>query len=79
MILAILQGVLGAAPELLALFQQATAGKAVTASTVASVLSQYGIDRAVFAAAIAKAEAEAAASTTAIAPVAAAALKPLIA
>lgn len=62
MILAILEGVLGAAPQLLALFQQATAGKPVAASTVAQVLSQYGIDRAVFAAAIAQAEANAAIS-----------------
>lgn len=57
MILAILQGVLGAAPQLLALFSQATAGTPVSHSDVAAVLSQYGLDRAVFAAAIAKAEA----------------------
>lgn len=62
MIMAIIQGVLGAAPELLALYQQATAGKTVSATQVSSVLSQYGIDRAVFAAAIAKAEAEATAA-----------------
>jgi hypothetical protein len=59
MILAILEGVLGAAPQLLALFQQATAGKAVSATQVSQVLTAYGIDRAVFAAAIAKAEADA--------------------
>lgn len=59
-ILAILQGLLGAAPEILALFQQATAGTPVSATQVQSVLSQYGVDRAVFAAAIAQAEATAA-------------------
>lgn len=57
MILAILQGLLGAAPALLALFQQASSGGAVSATQVNQVLSQYGIDRAVFAAAIAQAEA----------------------
>jgi hypothetical protein len=56
-ILAILQGLLGAAPEILALFQQATAGSQVSATQINSVLSKYGIDRAVFAAAIAQAEA----------------------
>jgi hypothetical protein len=73
MILAILQGVLGAAPELLALFQQATAGKAVTSSQVSAVLSQYGIDRAVFAAAIAQADANAGI----VQPAAPAAIKPV--
>lgn len=58
MIFAILQGVLGAAPQLLALFQAAQNGKAVAAADVAAVLSQFGLDRAIFAAAIAKAEAE---------------------
>lgn len=59
MILAILQGLLGAAPSILALFNQASAGSPVSVSQVSAVLSQYGIDRAVFAAAIAKAEADA--------------------
>jgi hypothetical protein len=62
MILAILQGVLGAAPQLLALFNQATSGQPVSSTDVAAVLSQYGIDRAVFAAAIDKAEADATAA-----------------
>lgn len=57
MIFAILQGVLGAAPELLSLFTQAQSGTPVTASQVSTVLTQYGIDRAVFAAAIATANA----------------------
>ncbi len=61
MILAILEGVLGAAPQLLALFQQATSGTPVSATQVAAILSQYGIDRAVFAASIAKTEADQAA------------------
>jgi hypothetical protein len=69
MILAILEGVLGAAPELLALFNLATAGKPVSATDVSTVLSQYGLDRAVFAAAIAKAAADASAARPA--PVAA--------
>ena len=56
-ILAILEGLLGAAPSILALFQQATSGKPVSSDQVSAVLSQYGVDRAVFAAAIAKAEA----------------------
>jgi len=65
MILVLLQGVLGAAPQLLALFTQAKAGQAVSTTQVAQVLSQYGIDRAVFAAAIAKAEAAAGMGQTA--------------
>jgi len=63
MILAILEGVLGAAPQLLALWQQATAGKPVSAADVSSVLSQYGVDRQVFLLAIQKAEAEGTAAT----------------
>jgi hypothetical protein len=58
MILALLEGVLGAAPQLLALFNRATTtGQPVPASDVAAILTQYGIDRAVFAGAIATAEA----------------------
>ena len=56
-ILALLNGVLGAAPQLLALFNRATSGTPVSATDVHAVLTQYGIDRAVFAAAIANAEA----------------------
>lgn len=57
LIFALLNGVLGAAPQLLALFQKASAGKVVDSTEVSAVLSKYGIDRAVFAAAIATAEA----------------------
>lgn len=56
-ILALLEGLLGAAPQVLALYNQATSGKPVSADQVSAVLTQYGVDRAVFAAAIAKAEA----------------------
>ena len=61
-ILEILTGLLSAAPQLLALFQQATAGQAVTQTQVNQVLSTYGIDRAVFAAAIAQSQAAQAAA-----------------
>lgn len=57
LLLALLQGLLGAAPQILALFNQATSGKPVTMDQVATVLNQYGIDRAVLAAQIAQAEA----------------------
>lgn len=63
MILALIEGLLGAAPQLLALFTRATAGTPVSVADVSSILSQYGIDRAVFAAAIAKAEAAAGINT----------------
>jgi hypothetical protein len=56
-ILAILQAVLGAAPQLLALFDQAKSGTPVSAADVAAVLSQFNIDNAAFTAAIAAAEA----------------------
>jgi hypothetical protein len=59
LLLALLQGLLGAAPQILALFQTATAGKPVTMDQVSTVLNQYGIDRAVLAAQIAQAEAAA--------------------
>jgi hypothetical protein len=59
MILEILTGLLGAAPQLLALFNQATSGKAVAASDVSAILSQYGVDRAVLSALIAQREAAA--------------------
>jgi hypothetical protein len=62
-ILALLNGILGAAPQLLALFNRATSGTPVSNTEVQAVLSQYGIDRAVFAAAIAKAEADASVGT----------------
>lgn len=66
LILALLNGVLGAAPELLALFQKANTGGTVAATDVTAVLSKYGIDRAVFAAAIAAAEAHATATGAAV-------------
>ena len=76
-ILALLEGVLGAAPALLSLYQQAVGGKAVTQSQVSQVLSTYGVDRAVFAAAIAQAEAvQAAANAVHATPAAAPTLKP---
>lgn len=56
MILAILQGVLGAAPQLLALFQRAQSGQAVSAADVQAVLAQYQLDRDALVAAIAAAE-----------------------
>ncbi len=56
-ILAILQSVLGAAPQLLELFSRAKSGIPVSESEVKAVLSQFDIDNAAFSAAIAKAEA----------------------
>jgi hypothetical protein len=73
MILEILTGVLGAAPQLLALFQQATSGKPVAATDVSAILSAYNIDRAVFAAAIATAQA----NSGIVQPTAPAAVKPV--
>lgn len=64
-ILALLNGILGAAPQLLALFQRAQSGTPVSTADVHAVLTQYGIDRAVFAAAIAKAETDAGAKPSA--------------
>jgi hypothetical protein len=58
-ILEILTGLLGAAPQLLALFHQASGGQAVSASDVSAVLTQYGIDRAILVADIATADATA--------------------
>lgn len=62
-ILEILNGLLGAAPELLALFQtaQSKPGTVVPSTDVQAILAKYGIDRAVFVAAIATAEAKQAA------------------
>lgn len=57
MILTILQGLLGAAPQVLALFNQATSGQPVSVDEVKTALSQYGIDHALLVAEIAKAEA----------------------
>lgn len=57
LILALLNGLLGAAPQILALFTQATSGKAVSMNDIAAVLNQYGIDRAVLAAQISQLEA----------------------
>jgi hypothetical protein len=59
LLLALLQGLLGAAPQILALFNQATSGKVITMDAVSTVLNQYGIDRAVLAAQIAQLEAAA--------------------
>lgn len=58
-ILELLMGILGAAPQLVSLFQQAMAGKPVAATDVNAILSQYGLDRAILAALIAKSEAAA--------------------
>lgn len=64
-ILAIIQALTGSLPQLIELFSTAKSGGTVTATQVQAILTQYGIDRAVFAAAIAKSE-EAAASATAV-------------
>lgn len=56
LILALLNGVLGAAPQLLALFNRATSGEAVSPAEVQAVLTQYGIDRDALVSAIADAE-----------------------
>jgi hypothetical protein len=58
LLLALLQGLMGAAPQILALFTQASGGKPVSMDAVATVLNQYGIDRAVLAAQIAQLEAQ---------------------
>jgi len=68
LLLALLQGLLGAAPQILALFNQATAGKPVPIDAVATILNQYGIDRAVLAAQIAQLEAAAGIGSTTSAP-----------
>jgi hypothetical protein len=65
-ILGLLTSLLGAAPQLLALFQQATEGKPVSANDVNAVLTQYGADHAALVAAIQAADA--AAATTAAKP-----------
>lgn len=44
MIAAILQALLGAAPQVFQLFQDAKAGKPVSADDVSAVLSQYNTD-----------------------------------
>lgn len=59
LILTILQALLGAAPQILALFQQATSGTPVTEAQIEAVLTQYGIDRAALVAAIAASQAPA--------------------
>ena len=61
MILAIIQGLTGALPQLIDLFNTVKSGGTASATQVAAVLNQYGIDRAVFAASIAKSEEAAAA------------------
>lgn len=43
MILALLSGLLQAAPEVMALFQKASSGGAVSQSDVQAVLNQYGL------------------------------------
>jgi hypothetical protein len=43
MILALLSGLLQAAPEVMALFQKASSGGAVSQSDIQAVLAQYGI------------------------------------
>jgi hypothetical protein len=57
LILELLEGLLQAAPEILALFNQASSGVAVSQGDVSAIMSKYAIDRAVFAAAIAASEA----------------------
>ena len=56
-ILALVEGLAGSVPALLALFNKASAGGTVTTADVSAILSQYGIDRAVFVAAIATSQA----------------------
>jgi hypothetical protein len=62
LILTILQALLGAAPQILALFQQASSGTPVTEAQVDAVLTQYGVDRAALIAAIGAASAPASAA-----------------
>ena len=57
-VLELLMGLLQAAPEVVNAITAAQAtGGIVPAATIAAIFSKYGLDRAVFAAAIAKAEA----------------------
>ena len=58
MIATILAGLASAIPELAALFTKATSGGVVTGADVQAVISKYGVDQAVFTAAIAAAKAQ---------------------
>lgn len=52
----ILMGLAQAIPELLALFTKANSGTAVSGADVNSIIQKYGVDQAVFSAAIAAAK-----------------------
>lgn len=52
-ILQILEGLLSAAPQVLALFQRAQNGEVISATEVQSVLAQYSLDHALVAADVA--------------------------
>lgn len=56
-IIALITGLSSAVPELLALYTRVSAGGTATAADVQAILSKYGVDRAVFVAAIAASEA----------------------
>lgn len=49
----ILEGLLGAAPQVFALFQRASSGQPVTKDEVAAALTQYNLDHAILAADVA--------------------------
>lgn len=56
-IIALVTGLSSAVPELLALYTKIGATGTATAADVSAILSKYGVDRAVFVAAIAASEA----------------------
>lgn len=62
MILQLALGLAQAVPQIMGLFQKAQAGGTVTQADIDATLQQYGVDRAVFAASIAAADASAAKS-----------------
>jgi hypothetical protein len=53
----ILMGLSSAIPEIMALFTKASAGGAVAAGDLQAIITKFGIDQAVFSAAIASAKA----------------------
>lgn len=55
-ILQLVMGLMQAAPQLLQLYQQVANGKQASAADVQAIIAKCGIDRAVFAAALAAAE-----------------------
>jgi hypothetical protein len=57
-IAAILNALAAAIPEVMTLFTQASSGTAVSATQVQAIITKYGVDQAVFTAAIAAAKAK---------------------